>query len=993
MSNRLLELEKSLGRAATAVRGKPRSRKVRPAPAKPVPPPTPAAKPAAPAPTAAPATPNAPAATVTAPAKQAAVARAASAVNYRVPGIVAPLKQPSGMTCWATVTTIMVMWKQQASMTIQTAIGRIGSNWLAKFNANQGLLGNEKATFLAAAGLTYQHPQSLTAGGWEGLMRRFGPIWVTTDEDPSANFAIHARVLVGIKGDGTAAGTTLDIVDPGTGTEYKENFDKFLEKYESEARVKHLPLRIQIVHWPADAGFSVSRSLAERESTYAFSLATQAFETVDQAEFEPAYDESKPDAQIAKARALFVVPFDKKKKLKATDIKWAADADSPDYRHLGTAIDTNPFALNGTCFGRLIQLNRFSLEGSDPKVIFGLRGCTLDSNQTTFVDSVSVREIVPNHIDHRCIIGVWDSATNKIVAFQASTVPNWEYMEAYRQDNADKANMLPCGKYNMVVGTHRPKKKGKDGKLADNPKRVQGALRNDQTVVVLRSEDDLSYTVADTWDKTVANDNIHASIIKTNTGTSTVPDYSSAGCSTIPGTSENDTPAGTWADFRVALGLDNAKPTKNDGKKFAYVLLTGRDARLVATGKEAQIPSRLRFGSNGADVRSLQDALAKHAKKYYADKTDGEFAAGTALAFIKYQKDRDAGKADGVVTPTDASALGFTLVTTPAGPVAKQLNVIVDFARGVFEKIYGAVTQRADEGRFVHTSDIAEIMHDDTPSMLQWTKKTANFSFNAYSPPSELKDLARLDIKTAKTFRFMFMLSFEYNGYDIRAAQVHRAIQGSTPLTDAKLEIKFVAKRATGVRAEVSRIDFLFNGKWIPRTGDKFVDFSGKVWVESDGDMGVEMNPTLLATLTPQKSGNFSNVKTTLLAPPKEDKCWHAIFFAVDKDVVTDEEMQKFKTWVRNIEKQYPVRWSRLREGLITVFIDGYASPTGKGQHNQDLSRKRKDKVKKFVQDEFGSGVKIVDSARGESNPGVDKKDEKEDAQQRRVDVYFKVPI
>ncbi|MGH7710375.1 MAG: hypothetical protein ACREOG_03775, partial [Gemmatimonadaceae bacterium] len=60
---------------------------------------------------------------------------------------------------------------------------------------------------------------------------------------------------------------------------------------------------------------------------------------------------------------------------------------------------------------------------------------------------------------------------------------------------------------------------------------------------------------------------------------------------------------------------------------------------------------------------------------------------------------------------------------------------------------------------------------------------------------------------------------------------------------------------------------------------------------------------------------------------------------------------------------------------------------------NQDLSRKRTDKVKKIVQDEFGSAVKIIDSARGEANPGVDKKNENEDWAQRRVDVYFKVAI
>jgi outer membrane protein OmpA-like peptidoglycan-associated protein/peptidoglycan hydrolase-like protein with peptidoglycan-binding domain len=510
--------------------------------------------------------------------------------------------------------------------------------------------------------------------------------------------------------------------------------------------------------------------------------------------------------------------------------------------------------------------------------------------------------------------------------------------------------------------------------------------------VVLRSEDDLSYTVKDTWDKTVPNDNIHASIIKTNTGTSTVPDYSSAGCSTIPGTSTSDTPAGTWADFRAALGLDNTKPTKDDGKKFAYVLLTGRDARLVASGKEQQLPTRLRYGSNGAEVRSLQEALAKHAKKYYSDKADGDFAAGTAMAVIKYQKDRDGGAADGVVTPTDASALGFALTAPPAGPVAKQLNVLVDFARGVFNAIYGAVTARADEGRFVFSSDIAQIMHDDTPSLLQWSKKTANFVFKAYSPPSTLKDIARLDIKTAKVFTFAFTLSFEYNGYDIRNAQVQRRIQGSTPLTDAKLEIKFSAQRSTGARSEVSRIDFLFNGKWTPRTGDKFIDFGGKIGVESDGDISIELNQTPIAALEKSGPSHFTNVQTVKLAAPKIDKQWHAIFFAVDKDIINEQEMALFKKWIRE-QQANDIRWRRLRDGTIQINVDSYASATGGGQHNQDLSQKRTDKVKKMLQQELGSGAKIIFSSRGETDPSIKRKDEKEDFWWRRSEVWYEVAI
>jgi papain like cysteine protease AvrRpt2 len=38
-------------------------------------------------------------------------------------------------------------------------------------------------------------------------LREHGPLWITADEDPSAKFSVHARVLIGLRGDGTPDGT------------------------------------------------------------------------------------------------------------------------------------------------------------------------------------------------------------------------------------------------------------------------------------------------------------------------------------------------------------------------------------------------------------------------------------------------------------------------------------------------------------------------------------------------------------------------------------------------------------------------------------------------------------------------------------------------------------------------------------------------------------------------------------------------------------------
>ncbi|UPK68717.1 glycoside hydrolase family protein [Chitinophaga filiformis] len=192
------------------------------------------------------------------------------AVDYEIPGTVDVIKQPSGLVCWATVATMMISWRDHRSTSIETAIGAIGANYLAKYKANQWLLATEKVPFLNKAGFEFKYPQSLTISGWEQLLRTHGPIWVTTAEGSDAKFGIHARIMTAIKGDGTPQGTTLTIIDPGTGTTYPEKFSDFLVKFEREVRVSDdWDGRIQIVHWPA--GVSAAHSFSAFNTAVSFS--------------------------------------------------------------------------------------------------------------------------------------------------------------------------------------------------------------------------------------------------------------------------------------------------------------------------------------------------------------------------------------------------------------------------------------------------------------------------------------------------------------------------------------------------------------------------------------------------------------------------------------------------------------------------------------------------------------------------------------------------
>ena len=192
-------------------------------------------------------------------------ARALGAIDVSVDGTVGPLRQASAMTCWATVYTMLVNWKNQRSETVESAIAAVGPRWanILAQGATRGLAAAEKVDFLADAGLVALPPQNPMIETWAAMIRDYGPIWVTTDEGgaTATRHFIHARVLLAMRGDGTPAGTQLTLINPSTGTTITESFERFLEKFEKEAGDPRAGLRVQIVHWPAGArAMSVRRS-------------------------------------------------------------------------------------------------------------------------------------------------------------------------------------------------------------------------------------------------------------------------------------------------------------------------------------------------------------------------------------------------------------------------------------------------------------------------------------------------------------------------------------------------------------------------------------------------------------------------------------------------------------------------------------------------------------------------------------------------------------
>jgi hypothetical protein len=347
-------------------------------------------------------------------------------------------------------------------------------------------------------------------------------------------------------------------------------------------------------------------------------------------------------------------------------VAWPADTDAPDYRHLdydGALPET--FTLTPALLGRLAALNSFDLSadrlfGLNPvpaqqhrKLLFGLRGCQIVSQKG---GRLVLKETRPDHRSYRCVLGVWDRADDAIRVFSGSTVPNAVYMrecldEFRRLGQLGKrtSNMLATGLYRYHVGPHRKR---------------PGAFRQSAPVALWRTTDDLRFEIGDYFEIGTEEvcDNIHAGAFKQVAPG--WPEFGSAGCQVLRG--NYLAAASAYEEFRVAAGLKVRHDPADNGRRYLYLLLTGRDARLVshlAAERQTSWPvfERLRFGSSGPRVAAFKSRLRQTG--CFTGEAD-ETLDGTALqALVRWQRAMAATqyrdiRPDGIVKPRDLLVMG-----------------------------------------------------------------------------------------------------------------------------------------------------------------------------------------------------------------------------------------------------------------------------------------------------------------------------------------------
>jgi hypothetical protein len=289
---------------------------------------------------------------------------------------------------------------------------------------------------------------------------------------------------------------------------------------------------------------------------------------------------------------------------------------------------------------KLCQINNFVIPNVE-MIFLGIRGgqpINIVDNSSYQTQSIKITPI--NYTDMNCTIAQWNLKTGKVAIFRGSTVPYITGIQSARVKNGQGANQMIPGFYyenGFVKGVHFPRvETAHEAFIQAGPRPVR------------RTGDDNDYDNLDRIEFGTQWDNNHAAW-------SLKDGFSSLGCQVVAGLAkcqkraENLGPWKTYHDNGYALNQ----------KLFPYILTEALELQLIVNSTE-KLTQKLRYGSSGQSVKTLQEALKK--MNYYSGPIDGNFGWNTLNSVLIFQtKVFGADQDDGIVGPVTSKALGFNL--------------------------------------------------------------------------------------------------------------------------------------------------------------------------------------------------------------------------------------------------------------------------------------------------------------------------------------------
>ena len=110
----------------------------------------------------------------------------------------------------------------------------------------RGTTDAEEADFYKRLGFILLRQINFPVQGWADLLKKRGPLSVTIKPNPQHG-TLHGIVVTGMRGDGTALGTRIFLVDPADGQEHWESLKDFVKRYEGASgyalQIAHLVQR------------------------------------------------------------------------------------------------------------------------------------------------------------------------------------------------------------------------------------------------------------------------------------------------------------------------------------------------------------------------------------------------------------------------------------------------------------------------------------------------------------------------------------------------------------------------------------------------------------------------------------------------------------------------------------------------------------------------------------------------------------------------------
>ncbi|CAN5477554.1 hypothetical protein BH10PSE14_BH10PSE14_14480 [soil metagenome] len=159
-----------------------------------------------------------------------------SQIDFHVTPTVPFVQQPTANTCWAATATMLRSWKEGKALAITDVVDKAGPEYRALFDGDQGLSSDQLPVFFENLSMSYEQPANYTIPFYVELLKKYGPLWLTLDDDQSPNgMSPHAFILVGVKGDGTPQATSFVVMDPAAAGEAEYPFTEFLVKFEEMA--------------------------------------------------------------------------------------------------------------------------------------------------------------------------------------------------------------------------------------------------------------------------------------------------------------------------------------------------------------------------------------------------------------------------------------------------------------------------------------------------------------------------------------------------------------------------------------------------------------------------------------------------------------------------------------------------------------------------------------------------------------------------------------